>query len=457
MARSSQSIYHRRPGMNRRVVVTGIGAITPLGLTAKTSWEQAVAGQSGVRRITQFDCEQHSCQVAGEIEGFVPESCIPKREARRLHRFTQLAWAAAQMALQDAGYWSTSDQPASGASGQPTGGASSAEASSTEDPALPEDMAQRTGCLIGVGLGGLSQIEQNALVLDKKGPDRVSPLMIPICIANMAAGYVTQRTKVMGPNYSVTSACASSNHAIGEAFRYIQRGYCDWMIAGGCESVITPLGIGGFAAMRALSSRNHDPQGASRPWDEGRDGFVMGEGAAILILESAEQAQRRGAPIYCELSGYGASSDAHHMTAPHPNGRGAISAMRTACEEGEVSFSDVGYINAHGTSTPVGDRIESLAIQKLFGEHASEVSVSSTKSMTGHLLGAAGAVESVFSIFALQDGVVPPTLNLEHPSLDCTLDYTPLVAKEKTLHHVLNNSFGFGGTNACLLFSKSRF
>ncbi|MCB0413251.1 MAG: beta-ketoacyl-ACP synthase II [Bdellovibrionales bacterium] len=409
----------------RRVVVTGLGAVTPLGLNLKTSWENALNGKSGIKAITQFDPNQHSVKIAGEVSDFDVSQYIEKKEQKKMGRFIHLSLAATQMALEDSGLDFTS-----------------------------EEVKNTTGCYIGVGMGALEIIETQHLTYLERGPGRLSPFFIPSVITNLAAGQTSIRFGFKGPNYTVTSACASSNHSIGEAFNAIRNGECDIMITGGAEATICPLAVAGFAAMKALSTRNDQPEMASRPWDKDRDGFVMGEGAGTLVLESYEHASQRGAKIYAEVTGYGLSSDAYHMTSPSPGGVGAANAMNNALKMAEVNPEDIDYINAHGTSTPMGDQIESEAIKLVFKDHAKKLWVSSTKSMTGHCLGAAGALESIFSILALKQGHIPPTINLDSPSPECDLDYVPLVAREKSMQHVLNNSFGFGGTNACLLFSK---
>lgn len=414
----------RRPHSQRRVVVTGMGVLSPLGLTLNENWTHLLEGKSGIGPITQFDASAYETQFAGEVKGFNPDLFIPKKEQKKMDRFIHFALAASQNALSDAQLkW-------------------------------PDEEAHRVGTIIGVGIGGLPIIETTSNTIANRGPSRISPFFIPSVITNLAAGQVSMAVNARGVNYCVTSACASGAHAIGEATRYIRDGMADVMIAGGSEAVVCPLAIGGFAAMKALSTRNDAPERASRPWDQDRDGFVLGEGCGILILEDFEYARRRGAKIYCEVTGYGMSSDAYHMTSPSPGGLGASHSMIRAIEDAGLQPHDIGYINAHGTSTPVGDEIETEAIKRVFGNHSRKLLVSSTKSMTGHLLGAAGAVESVFSIMALAHGKVPPTINLEHPSPDCDLDYVPLHMKSATLEHVLNNSFGFGGTNASLVFSK---
>ncbi len=415
-------MFAARPA--RRVVVTGLGAVTPLGLTFEDSWNNALAGQSGVGRITQFDAAAYDCQIAGEVKNFNPDPFVAKKDQKKMDRFIQLSLGATHEAIKNCGIEWT------------------------------DELREKTGVFIGAGMGGLPLIEETHETLRSKGPGRISPFFIPQVIANMPSGHVTINYGFRGPNFSVTSACATGCHSIGEAAMYIQNGVCDVMIAGGAESTVCGLGIGGFAAMKALSTRNDEPTRASRPWDKDRDGFVLGEGAATLVLEDYESAKKRGATIYAEVRGYGISSDAHHMTNPAPGGAGAQKAMRMALESAGVNASDVGYVNAHGTSTPAGDAAESDAIKGVFKDAAKSVWISSTKSMTGHALGAAGAIESVFSILALFHKKIPPTINLENPSPECDLDYVPKTARERDLKHVLNNSFGFGGTNACLLFSR---
>ncbi len=409
----------------RRVVVTGLGAVTPLGLSANETFENAIKGVSGIGPITLFDAAQFDVRFAGEVKNFNPDVFINKKEQRRMDRFLHFSAAAAHMAIRDSGLEWT------------------------------DELRDRTGVFVGCGIGGLPGIEETHTTLMERGPGRISPFFIPQVIVNLASGNISIQYGFRGPNFAIVSACATGCHSIGEAYHYIQSGRCDVMIAGGTEAAVCPLGIGGFAAMKALSTRNDAPEKASRPWDKDRDGFVLGEGASVLVLEEYEAAKARGARIYAELSGYGVSSDAYHMTNPAPGGAGAARAMKLAMRDAHVNPQDVDYINAHGTSTPAGDVAESEAIKTALGaDVARKCWVSSTKSMTGHALGAAGAIESVISILALYSGSVPPTINLDSPSADCDLDYVPHTAREKKLRHVLNNSFGFGGTNACLLFSK---
>ncbi|QBS37790.1 beta-ketoacyl-[acyl-carrier-protein] synthase II [Thermaerobacter sp. FW80] len=410
--------------MRHRVVITGVGAVTPLGVGADALWEGILAGRSGIRRISRFDPSPFPSQIAGEVPGFDPTAFIDRKEARRMDRFTQFAMATVAMALRDAGL----------------------------DPASLD--GDRLGVVMGTGIGGIETFVEQAAVMAERGPDRVSPFFIPMMIANMAAGQVAIRYGARGPNTTVVTACAASAHAIGEAFRILQRGQADVMITGGSEAAIVPLGLAGFCAMKALSTRNDRPEAASRPFDRGRDGFVMAEGAGALILETLEHARRRGARIYAEIIGYGSTADAHHITQPAPGGEGGARAMEAALADAGIDPTDVDYINAHGTSTPQGDVAETLAIKRVFGDHAYRLAVSSTKSMTGHLLGAAGAVEAILTVLALRDGVLPPTINLDDPDPECDLDYVPHRARPRAIRVALSNSFGFGGQNACLAFRR---
>ncbi|MEW6419008.1 MAG: beta-ketoacyl-ACP synthase II [Nitrospirota bacterium] len=407
-----------------RVVITGVGMITPLGLGIEDSWNNLIAGISGIRRITHFDSSKFPTQIAGEIGGFNPEDYIELKEIKKMDRFIHLAIAAAKMAIDDSGL------------------------------RITDKNAERVGVIVGSGIGGLGTIEYYHSVLLEKGPRRITPFFIPMLVINLAAGQISIKFGAKGPNSAVATACATGSHSIGDAFKIIQRGEADVMIAGGTESVITPLGIGGFNAMKALSTRNDEPEKASRPFDIDRDGFVMGEGAGIVILESIESAMDRGAKIYAEIVGYGMTADAYHITAPSPGGEGATRCMAIALRNGGVNPSEVDYINAHGTSTKYGDELESNAIKTVFGEHAHKVAVSSTKSMTGHLLGAAGGVEAIISILSIYNDIVPPTINLDNPDPECDLDYVPYKSRRMTVNYALSNSFGFGGTNACLLFKK---
>jgi 3-oxoacyl-[acyl-carrier-protein] synthase II len=418
------SRYERPSKPQKRVVVTGVGAITPLGNSVEESWAAAIRGQSGIAKITRFDTTGFDVTFAGEVKGFNPDLYIEKKEQKKMDTFIHYSIACAKMAMEMA------------------------------QLELTEEVKNQAGVIIGVGIGGLQVIEETTLRMKEKGPGRISPFFIPSTITNMASGQVSIAFGLKGPNYSVTSACASGVHSIGDAVRYIREGYTDVMLAGGSESTICGTAIGGFAAMRALSTRNDDPQKASRPWDKDRDGFVLAEGAAILCIESLEHAEKRGAKILCEITGYGVSSDAYHMTSPAPEGAGGYVAMSAALKDSGLSAAEIQYVNAHGTSTPMGDGLESSAIKRLFGDHAKKVWVSSTKSMTGHALGAAGAIESAFCIMAIRDQIVPPTINLENQSEDCDLDYVPNKAREGKIENVLNNSFGFGGTNASVIFSK---
>jgi 3-oxoacyl-[acyl-carrier-protein] synthase II len=410
----------------RRVVITGIGAVSPCGLDTETTWQSIKDGKSGIARISLFDPTEYASQIAGECKGFDPEQYVPKRDVRSMDRFIHLAMGAAEMTMRTANIG--------------------------DDEALK----LRTGTLIGVGIGGLGYIESMAKVLAAKGPGRISPYFIPGTISNLAPGQVSMKYKLKGVSYTNTSACSSGAHAIGEAFRTIVRGELDACVAGGAEAAITPLGVGGFAAMRALSKRNDAPEAASRPWDKGRDGFIISEGAGLLFMEEREHAIKRGATIYAEVVGYGASADAHHLTQPAPEGEGAQRAMRAALADAKLAPDQVDYVNAHGTSTPVGDLLEIQAIRAVFGAHATKgLWVSSTKSMTGHLLGAAGGLEAVFSVLALHEGVVPPTINLDDPEPEVAgIDLVPHEARSRALKYVLSNSFGFGGTNASLIFAK---
>ncbi|MBE0617425.1 MAG: beta-ketoacyl-ACP synthase II [Proteobacteria bacterium] len=410
--------------VSKRVVITGLGAVTPLGMGAEEGWKACVAGRSGLGPITKFDASGTKTQIAGEVKGFDGALYVDKKELKKMDLFIQYAVACSKMALEDAGYQ------------------------------VPEDRADRVGISIGAGLGGLPEIEVQHKNLLEAGARRVSPFFIPSVIVNLAPGYVSIYTGAKGPNLSIVTACATGAHSIGEAWHMIRRGDVDVMIAGGVESTITPLAVGGFNAMRALSTRNAEPERASRPFDKDRDGFVMGEGGGVLILEDLDHARKRTARIYGELVGYGATADAYHITAPDPQGDGAARCMAMALRSAGVGPENVDYVNAHGTSTPFNDYYETLAIKRVFGEHAKKLWVSSTKSMTGHLLGAAGSVEAVFSILALRDRVAPPTINYDTPDPECDLDYVPNHAREGEVDCVLSNSFGFGGTNGSLLFRK---
>jgi 3-oxoacyl-[acyl-carrier-protein] synthase II len=409
----------------RRVVVTGLGLVTPLGTGVQKNWEALIAGRSGIRSIDRFpNVEAFASRIAGQVPDFRAEDFIEAREIKKMDLFIQYSVAAAAMAMEDSGL--------------------------KIDPQEAEDV----GVIVGVGLCGIDTIEATERAYLDGGPRKISPFFIPKVISNLAPGQIAIRYGAKGVNWTPTSACASGTHAVGEAFHLIRRGLQDAVIAGGAESAITPLGVGGFSAMKALSTRNDEPERASRPFDKERDGFIIAEGSGILILEEREHAIKRGAKIYAEIIGYGANGDAHHMTAPAPEGEGAARCMRLALKDAGIAPSDVDYINAHGTSTEYNDANETQAIKKLFGEHAFKVAVSSTKSMTGHLLGAAGAIEGVFSVLALHHGMIPPTINYENPDPQCDLDYTPNHARKADIRVVLSNSFGFGGTNACMIFRR---
>lgn len=410
--------------MKRRVVITGLGIVSPVGNTAEEAWAAVLAGQSGIGPITHFDSEKFSARVAGEVRNFDPAKFIEKKEIKKMDAFIHFAVAAAQEAMDDSGL------------------------------KITESNAERVGVDIGSALGGLAVIEREQEKLLNAGPGRISPFFIPATIINLAAGQVSMRFGAKGPNTAPATACASGAHAIGDSFRMIRRGDVDAMLCGGGEAAITATGIGGFAAMRALSTRNDAPTEASRPFDKGRDGFVMGEGAGILLLESLDQALARGARIYAEIVGYGQSADAFHLTQPDEVGDGARRAMRNALADAGITPDDIGYLNAHGTSTPAGDRAETAAIHALFGDHAARLAVSSTKSMTGHLLGAAGAVEACFTALTLRDQRIAPTINLTDPDPDCDLDYVPNTARQSDIRYALSNSFGFGGTNVTLAFKR---
>jgi len=410
----------------RRVVMTGAWAVTPVGNTAEEFWASLLAGRSGIGPITRFDASQMPTRIAGEIKGFDPLKYIDKKDDRKFDRFLKYAVACAVMAVEDAG--------------------------------LKTDRvdATRFGVLVGSGIGGIETLLEQYAILTEKGPDRVSPFFVPMIIVNMASGVISMRFGARGPNSSVVTACATGNHAIGDAMRIIQRGDADVMIAGGAEAIIVPLTIAGFCQMKAMSTRNDDPTKASRPFDAERDGFVCGEGGGLVVLESLEHARAREARIYAEIVGYGMTGDAHHMTAPDPEGDGAARAMAAALRDAALEPSSVGYINAHGTSTPYNDKFETIAIKRVFGDHAKKLAVSSTKSMTGHLLGAAGGIEAIATAFALHHGMLPPTMNYEKPDPDCDLDYIPNQARKQEIEVALSNAFGFGGTNATLAFKKYR-
>jgi len=407
-----------------RVVVTGLGAVTPLGLDVKTSWEGICAGQSGAAAITQFDASAFTTRFSASVKDFSVEGYLETRDARRMDPFIQYGMVAGIQAFRDSGI------------------------------EITEQNAHRVGCAIGSGIGGIGSIEETALLVEQKGPKRISPFFVPGAIINMIAGNLSIMYNLQGPNLAVVTACTTGTHNIGLGARMVAAGDVDAMLVGGAEMATTPVGIGGFSAARALSTRNDDPERASRPWDSDRDGFVLGDGAGMLMLESLDSARERGAHIYCELTGFGMSGDAYHMTSPPEDGRGAAAAMRQALADAGLNASDLGYVNAHGTSTEAGDLAESVAIRNVFGPHADELAVSSTKSMIGHLLGAAGSVEAILTIMALRKNVAPPTINLDNPSPGCDLNYVPHQAQERPIQHALSNSFGFGGTNGSLIFSQ---
>jgi len=410
--------------VRRRVVITGVGIVSPLGLDAPSTWTALVAGKSGIGPITKFDVSAFSCRIGGEVRGFVPENYIDRKEVKKMDTFIHFAIAASREAMADSGL----------------------KVDTSND--------ERVGVYIGSGIGGMPLFEETHSLYLEKGPRRISPFFIPGMIINLAAGHVSILFGAKGPNLACATACATGNHAIGEAMRLIREDYADAMIAGGADAVIVPLAVGGFCAMKALSTRNDEPERASRPFDADRDGFVIGEGAGILVLEERERALARGAPIYAEIAGYGMSGDAYHISAPSQDGDGAARAMRGALRDASTDRTEVDYINAHGTSTPVGDAIETLAVKTVFGPHAPKLAVASTKSMTGHLLGASGGLESAITALAVRDGVVPPTINYETSDPSCDLDCVPNTARRMPIRAALNNSFGFGGTNASLLLKR---
>ena len=410
--------------MSRRVVVTGVGLVCGLGIGTDEVWKGIQAGQSGIRTITHFDTTAFDCTIAGEVRDFDPLHWAEKKELKKIARFIQLALAATDFAVRMA------------------------------DLTVTPEMAESTGVYVASGIGGFDVIEREHSKLLQGGPGRISPFFIPAAIINLASGHISIRYGAKGPNSATATACSASAHAVGDSFRLIEHGDAEVMICGGAEAAITPMGVGGFAAMKALSTRNSEPERASRPFDADRDGFVMGEGAGILVLESLEYAQRRGAPILAEVAGYGMSGDAHHITAPEANGDGAYRVMRAAIRDAKIESHQIGYVNAHGTSTPLGDAIETKAMKRVFGENTKNVAVSSTKSMTGHLLGGAGGLEAGISVLALRDQILPPTINQETPDPECDLDYVPNRARHAAVEYALSNSFGFGGTNAALLFKR---
>src|SRR5512134_399910 len=410
--------------MSRRVVVTGMGCISPVGNNVRDTWESILAGKSGAGMITHFDASRHKTRFAAEVKGFDPVPLFGPREARKMDRFTQFATAVAMEALEQSGL------------------------------KVDESNRDRVGVVIGTGIGGISTLLEQVEVLRERGPERVSPFLVPMMISDSAPGMIAIRFGVRGPNMALATACASGNNVIGEALEMIRRGAADAMIAGGSEAALVPVAMAGMNVMTALSTRNDDPQSASRPFDKDRDGFLMGEGAGMLILESLEHAQARGASILAEVSGYGTTDDAHHISAPAENGAGAAMSMKLALEDAELGIMDIEYINAHGTSTPLNDKSETAAIKSVFGEQAYNIPVSSTKSMTGRLLGASGAIEAVFCLLAIREGFLPPTINYETPDPVCDLDYVPNAPRNMRVDHVMSNSFGFGGHNATLIFSR---
>ncbi|WP_298850423.1 beta-ketoacyl-ACP synthase II [uncultured Aquimonas sp.] len=408
----------------RRVVITGMGIVSPVGNDLATAWDNISHGRSGIGPITSFDASAYATRIAGEVRDFDPAAYIPAKEAKRMDPFIHYGVAAGLMALKDSGL------------------------------EVSEANAERIGTIIGSGIGGILGIEDTTARLLEGGPRKVSPFYVPSTIINMVSGHLSILTGIKGPNFSAVSACATANHSVGMAMRLIQYGDADVMVAGGAERGSSPTSVAGFCSMKAMSTRNDDPTRASRPWDKERDGFVMGDGAGVLVLEEYEHAKARGARIYCELAGFGASSDAYHMTAPAEDGEGAARCMTAALRDAGINADQVGYLNAHGTSTPLGDLAETLAMKRAFGDHAYRTLVSSTKSMTGHLLGAAGGVEAIFSILALYHGLVPPTINLDEPGEGCDLDYVPNVAREARIEVAMSNGFGFGGTNGTLVFRR---
>jgi len=411
--------------VKRRVVVTGIGLVTPLGTGTDATWDGLVNGRSGIDTITRFDASAHSSRIAAEVKDFNPEDYFEAKQAKNLDHFVQYALAAAEMAVQQSGLTVATDEE-----------------------------AERIGVITGCGMGGLPTIEHYHQVCMEKGPRRITPFLIPRIIPNMPSGHISMRFNAKGPNLALSTACAAGTHAVGEAYRSIMYGDCDIAITGGAESVISPLAVGGFASMKALSTRNDDPHAASRPFDRDRDGFVIAEGSGMLVLEELEHALRRGAPIFAEMAGYGQTSDAYHVAAPPENGEGGARCMKRALRDAGMNPEDIDYINAHGTSTPLNDRCETAAIKTVFKDHAYKLSISSTKSMTGHMLGGAGGIEAAFTALTLSRGVIPPTVNLDNPDLDCDLDYVPKVARELKISTAMSNSFGFGGTNGVIIMKR---
>ncbi len=410
--------------MSRRVVVTGVGLLCSVGSGTEECWQAIREGKNGIGRITAFDATAFNCQIAGEVKSFDPGNWVEKKEIKKMGRFIQFGIAASEFAVSASGLKVT------------------------------EENEERVGVYIGSGIGGFEVIEREHRNLLEKGPGRISPFFIPATIINLASGHVSMRTGAKGPNSATATACTTSAHAIGDSYRIIERGDADAMICGGTEACITPMGIGGFAAMRALSQRNSEPERASRPWDKDRDGFVVGEGAGIVVLEELETAKRRGAPILAEVVGYGMSADAFHITTPAANGDGAYRVMRNALRDAGLEPHQIDYVNAHGTSTDIGDKMETIAIKRTFGDHAYKVAVSSTKSMTGHLLGGAGGLEAGITVLAIRDQIAPPTINHDNPDPECDLDFVPNKARPMVINHALSNSFGFGGTNGSLIFKR---
>ncbi len=408
--------------MKRRVVITGMGIVSPLGIGLDDNWQAICQGKSGIGPITKFDTTEYPAKIAGEVKNFDPEQYIDKKDQKKMDVFIQYALAAGSMAIKQSGL------------------------------IIDESNADRVGVLVGSGLGGLQTIEKYHTMLLQSGPKKISPFFVPMLIVNLAPGQISIYFGCRGPNSSVVTACATGNHSIGEASRIIQRGDADAMIAGGVESTITPLAVAGFCALKALSTRNNEPEKASRPFEKNRDGFVMAEGAGILVLENLESAKQRGASIFAEVIGFGCNADAYHITAPSPGGEGAARCMQIAIDDADIKPGDIDYINAHGTSTPMNDLSETIAMKTVFKDHVKNLPVSSTKSMTGHLLGAAGGVEAIFSILSIKHGIIPPTINYDEPDPECDLDYVPNVARKKDVRIVMSNSFGFGGTNATLIF-----
>jgi len=410
--------------MTDRVVVTGIGLVTPVGLNSESTWNSLVEGRSGIDYISLFDAEGYESRIAGEVDEFDATTALGRKEAKRLDRFSQFACVAAIEALEHANL------------------------------NMEKEDADRVGVLIGSGVGGIITIADQHKILLQKGPKRVSPFLVPMMLGDMASGQVSMMIGAKGPNFSTVSACATGADSIGEALEMIRRGRADVVIAGGTEAAVCEIGVAGFNSCMALSTRNEDPQGASRPFDSDRDGFVLGEGAGLLVLESLEHAEQRGANILAEMSGYGASSDAHHVTQPHPEGEGAARAMKWAIEDAGITPDKVDYINAHGTSTPLNDKYETIAMKRMYGDHAYKLAISSTKSMTGHLLGAAGGIEAAFTVLTIKNGIVPPTINIDNPDPDCDLNYIPNTAKKQSVNVAMSNSLGFGGHNSSLVFER---